>query len=117
MTPRERLTILQHAVQNAITKGYHQEAYTILDVNIILDPPSICIRREPTSTDGDNDVYLDPMFPLLETEFAIAFWGSHMMPSQVYIVQPAWKYHQHRLLEYLQEGDIDSYYRYIEFFL
>jgi hypothetical protein len=118
MNLRNELTILQKAVQKAIDQGFLAgEPLPVVGVDISFDPPTIIIRRESPYGDDDRNLYFDPLFPLWESAWAIAFWGRELTGNSFFGAMSAWKYHQHKLLEFLQNHENEEFYRYIEAFL
>lgn len=120
MNIREQLEILQRAAQKAIDAGWLQAPEVSMgEVDILLDPPALVAHRtsEHDTNPGDADIYLDSLFPLLDREFAFAFWGVEMIGNAYFGFLPAWKFHQHRLLEFVQNGEMDEFYLYIQVFI
>lgn len=112
---RNELIILQHAVQKAIDNGWQPRSGSkVMGVDFVHDPPSICISfNEP----GNDPLYFDLLFPLFEREWALAFWGKQPTGNGYFGLLSAWKYHQHRLLEFVQNGEMEEFYKYIEIYL
>ena len=115
---RYELEILKKAVENAITNGFLQASITPhYRVDLLIDPPSISVSCNTADTSAYTNYYLDPLFPLTNRDWAIAFFGRELMGNAYFGALPAWKYHQHRLLEFLQNNEMKEFYSYIETFL
>lgn len=118
MTLRNELSILQRSVQASLNRGFlSEESFSILGVDLTLDPPNIIVRRSSPYTNDDRNVYLDPLFPLWERDWAVAFFGQELTGNAFFGLLPAWKYHQHKLLEFLQNREMEEFYKYLELFL
>jgi hypothetical protein len=118
MNLRDELTILQKSIQKSIDNGFlSDEQFSILGVDILIDPPSCVIRTKPTAGFDDHNIYFDVLFPLWDREWAISFWGKELTGNAYFGLLPAWRYHQHKILEFIQNKEKEEFYRYIESFL
>lgn len=113
---RNELHILQQVLQIAIRNGFSTRGTEpILGISTIVDPPSLCLEYQGNSL-GDNIEYLDPLFPLLNLEWAIAFWGKGFV-GDAFTGGPAWLYYQRKLYEIYQTGSMEAFYGFLESFL
>jgi hypothetical protein len=99
--------------------GYAAEAgRRILGVDYIVDPPTLVIRRQSISpnSSGDWNIYLDPLFPLLEKDWAEKFWGTNYV-GDAFSGDVAWKYYQRKLFDLYQEQNMPAFYQFLELFL
>ncbi len=118
MTTRNELTILQRSIEKAIANGYLQESGLVVNgVNIIVDPPTVHISLGPDNPLSSSDLYLDPLFPIFERDWAICFFGRELTGDAFFGLMPAWRYHQHKLLEFLQNSEMEEFYKYLEVYI
>jgi len=117
MNVRDELTIFKMATEKAIISGFlENEGLGIKSVDIIFDPPSLRIAREPLHQSDNNDIYLSTTTPLIDSDWALGFWGKQMTGDAFLGNMPAWQYHQFKLLQFIQEKDWESYFNYISLF-
>jgi hypothetical protein len=110
------LSILQAAFTQGIHRGF-LEGTADSNVYIISDPPSICVHMGTDNSNDSSDHYYDPLFPIFERDWAVAFWGRDLVGDALWGTLPAWKYHQHILLTFLQNGEMKEFYNYLNLFL
>ena len=114
---RNELTIFKRATEIAIEKGYLVDTTVVNGVDILLEPPSLFVSRQPLHASDDHSVYLDMYTPILDREWGLAFWGRQMERGRAHEYMPAWMFHQHKCLDFLQTGELSDVYNYIELFI
>lgn len=117
MQLRDELTILKQAAEKAIRQGWQPSGRDVLSVDYTLEPPSIVLHVDPIHQSDNNDVYLSEYFPLFENSFAISYWGHGLEGDSFFGTLPAWMYHQHRLLSFLQYNEHDAFFNYLALYL
>jgi len=114
----EDLEYLRSFVDRALHKGWAPSSQPAQGTYVVYDPPCIRISIASPSRLVDNDIYVDWLGPLHENSLAKAVWGESLIANTkqaqgVTFAQPAWRHHQHQLLDLLQTAGPKAYFEYL----